>query len=240
VAIGVILSVIGCEPYSSRLHEASFVVQRCEARPAKGRPPEPVASLATVAATRPAKRRHASVWAVGVAASKTMSSRMPCTRGRPPRGSCSCGRRRHAPLNAHARDRSAAPGGLAQRQRYEAGGGPPPAPPRSPHPAPLRASSPAPLRTSPSVRRAASRRRARPRDAKRASLDRSAARGWRCFPCRRRRGGSQGPSGSGRQGPTSEAAQREEVWGSRRRALPPQREERVGHGARGEAAWRRW
>ena len=33
-------------------------------------PPEPVASLATVAATRPAKRRHASVRAVGFAASK--------------------------------------------------------------------------------------------------------------------------------------------------------------------------
>jgi len=49
----------------------------CETRPAKGSPPEPVASLATVAATRPAKRRHASVWAVGFAASKTMSSRMP-------------------------------------------------------------------------------------------------------------------------------------------------------------------
>ena len=40
-------------------------------------PPEPVASLATVSATGPAKRRHASVWAVGFAASKSMSSRMP-------------------------------------------------------------------------------------------------------------------------------------------------------------------
>ena len=48
MAIGVIPSVIGCEPYSSRLHETSSVVQRCEARPAKGSPPKPVASLATV------------------------------------------------------------------------------------------------------------------------------------------------------------------------------------------------
>jgi hypothetical protein len=48
VAIGVTLSVIGCEPYSSRLHETSSVVQRCDARPAKGSPPEPVASLAMV------------------------------------------------------------------------------------------------------------------------------------------------------------------------------------------------
>ena len=37
---------------------------------AKGEPTQPVASLATVAVTSPAKRRHASVWAVGNAASK--------------------------------------------------------------------------------------------------------------------------------------------------------------------------
>ncbi|MGB4781548.1 hypothetical protein [Candidatus Methylomirabilis sp.] len=49
----------------------------CESRPAKGEPAQPVVSLATVAVTTPAKRRHASVWAVGNAASKTMSSRMP-------------------------------------------------------------------------------------------------------------------------------------------------------------------
>ena len=34
-------------------------------------PPEPVASLATVSVTRPAKRRHANAWAVGNAATKT-------------------------------------------------------------------------------------------------------------------------------------------------------------------------
>ena len=56
---------------------ACTLVLSRQTRPAKGSPPEPVASLATVAATRPAKRRHASVWAVGFAASKTMSSRMP-------------------------------------------------------------------------------------------------------------------------------------------------------------------
>jgi hypothetical protein len=37
----------------------------CEPRPAKGEPAQPVASLATVAVTWPAMRRHASVWAVG-------------------------------------------------------------------------------------------------------------------------------------------------------------------------------
>jgi hypothetical protein len=49
----------------------------CEPRPAKGEPAQPVASLATVAVTRPAMRRHASEWAVGNAATKTMSSRVP-------------------------------------------------------------------------------------------------------------------------------------------------------------------
>ena len=49
----------------------------CEPRPAKGEPTQPVASLATDAVTRPAMRRRASVWAVGNAATKTMSSRVP-------------------------------------------------------------------------------------------------------------------------------------------------------------------
>jgi len=49
----------------------------CKPRPAKGEPAQPVASLATDAATRPAMRRHASEWAVGKAATKTMSSRVP-------------------------------------------------------------------------------------------------------------------------------------------------------------------
>ena len=49
----------------------------CKPRPAKGEPAQPVASLATDAVTRPAMRRRASVWAVGNAATKTMSSRVP-------------------------------------------------------------------------------------------------------------------------------------------------------------------
>ena len=49
----------------------------CEPRPARGEPAQPVASLATVAATRPAMRRRASVWAVGNAATKITSSRVP-------------------------------------------------------------------------------------------------------------------------------------------------------------------
>ena len=49
----------------------------CKPRPAKGKPAQPVASLATDAATRPAMRRRASVWAVGKAATKTMSFRVP-------------------------------------------------------------------------------------------------------------------------------------------------------------------
>ena len=40
-------------------------------------PPEPVASLATGAVTRPAKRRRASTWAVGNAATKSMTYRVP-------------------------------------------------------------------------------------------------------------------------------------------------------------------
>ncbi len=49
----------------------------CDPRPAKGEPAQPVASLATDAVTRPAMRRRASMWAVGNAATKTMSSRVP-------------------------------------------------------------------------------------------------------------------------------------------------------------------
>jgi hypothetical protein len=49
----------------------------CKPRPAKGKPAQPVASLATDAVTRPAMRRCASVWAVGNAATKIMSFRMP-------------------------------------------------------------------------------------------------------------------------------------------------------------------
>jgi hypothetical protein len=42
----------------------------CKPRPARGEPTQPVASLATVAATPPAMRRYASVRAVGNAATK--------------------------------------------------------------------------------------------------------------------------------------------------------------------------
>ena len=38
-----------------------FVVSGCESLPAKGEPPEPVAILATVPATRSVKRRHLGV-----------------------------------------------------------------------------------------------------------------------------------------------------------------------------------
>ena len=47
----------------------------CKPRPAKGEPAQPVASLAPFAVTWPAMRRHASVWAVGKAATKTMLCR---------------------------------------------------------------------------------------------------------------------------------------------------------------------
>ena len=49
----------------------------CNPRPAKGEPTQPVASLSTVAVTRPAMRRCASAWAVGNAATKTISFRVP-------------------------------------------------------------------------------------------------------------------------------------------------------------------
>ena len=49
----------------------------CKPRPAKGEPAQPVASLATDAATRSAMRRRASMWAVGKAATKTISTRVP-------------------------------------------------------------------------------------------------------------------------------------------------------------------
>jgi hypothetical protein len=46
-------------------------------RKSGGGPTQPVASLATDAVTRPAMRRHASVWAVGMQPRKLYSSRMP-------------------------------------------------------------------------------------------------------------------------------------------------------------------
>ena len=49
----------------------------CEPRPAKGQPAQPVASLATVTATWPAMRRRASMWAVGKAATKITTFRVP-------------------------------------------------------------------------------------------------------------------------------------------------------------------
>jgi hypothetical protein len=55
----------------------------CKPRPAKGEPAQPVASLATVAATRPAMRRRASVWAVGKQPRKPGSSRVPRALGCP-------------------------------------------------------------------------------------------------------------------------------------------------------------
>ena len=38
----------------------------CKTRPARGEPAQPVASLAPFVVTRAAKRRYASVWAVGI------------------------------------------------------------------------------------------------------------------------------------------------------------------------------
>ncbi|MBX3130131.1 MAG: hypothetical protein KF718_25665 [Polyangiaceae bacterium] len=49
----------------------------CEPRPAKGEPAQPVASLAASKETTAPMRRRASMWAVGNAATKTMSSRVP-------------------------------------------------------------------------------------------------------------------------------------------------------------------
>jgi hypothetical protein len=49
----------------------------CEPRPAKGEPAQPVASLAASKETTGPMRRRASVWAVGNAATKTLSSRVP-------------------------------------------------------------------------------------------------------------------------------------------------------------------
>ena len=49
----------------------------CEPRPAKGEPAQPVASLAASKETTAPMRRRASVWAVGKAATKIMSSRVP-------------------------------------------------------------------------------------------------------------------------------------------------------------------
>ncbi len=50
----------------------------CETSPARGQPAwGSVASLATGVATRPAMRRYANVWAVGHAATKAMSCRVP-------------------------------------------------------------------------------------------------------------------------------------------------------------------
>ena len=69
----------------------------CEPRPAKGEPAQPVASLATDAATRPAMRRRASVWAVGNAATKT--SHPGC------RGRCTPRRRRRSPRSRARGDR---------------------------------------------------------------------------------------------------------------------------------------
>ena len=47
----------------------------CDPRPAKGEPARPVESLATAAVTRPAMRRHASMWAVGMQSRKYVDSR---------------------------------------------------------------------------------------------------------------------------------------------------------------------
>ena len=55
-----------------------FVVQRVRNPPGQGTsPPEPVASLATGAATQPAKRRCARTWAMGHTATKTIPFRVP-------------------------------------------------------------------------------------------------------------------------------------------------------------------
>jgi hypothetical protein len=56
---------------AKQLMKFGFSSSGCDPRPAKGEPAQPVASLATVAVTRPAMRRCASEWAVGIAASKS-------------------------------------------------------------------------------------------------------------------------------------------------------------------------
>lgn len=66
----------------------------CEPRPAKGEPAQPVASLAASKETTAPMRRRASMWAVGNAATKTMSSRV---------GACDCGARRR-PLDVRRAD----------------------------------------------------------------------------------------------------------------------------------------
>lgn len=61
------------------MNSRNLVSRPAGAKPARPRvsPPEPVASLATAVATRPAKRRQASAWAVGNAATKCRSFRVP-------------------------------------------------------------------------------------------------------------------------------------------------------------------
>ena len=56
----------------------------CETRPAKGEPARPVASLAPKTVTDSAKRRHASEWAVGHAATKGICFRVTAACGAAP------------------------------------------------------------------------------------------------------------------------------------------------------------
>jgi hypothetical protein len=62
----------------STVDDLSAQIDNVEAQARPGvSPPEPVASLATIAVTRPAMRRCASVWAVGHAATKITDPGMP-------------------------------------------------------------------------------------------------------------------------------------------------------------------
>ena len=61
------------------MNSRNLVSRPAGAKPARPgvSPPEPVASLATVVVMRTAKRRQASAWAVGNAATKSMTFRGP-------------------------------------------------------------------------------------------------------------------------------------------------------------------
>ncbi len=69
----------GQEGSNDTMNSRNLVSRPAGAKPAWPgvSPPEPVASLATGAVTRPAKRRHTSAWAVGNAATKSMTYRVP-------------------------------------------------------------------------------------------------------------------------------------------------------------------
>ncbi len=84
----------------------------CETRPARGQPAQPVASLAASAVTRSSMRRHASKWAVGVAATKQRSFWVP-------RASCSL---KAAAVSALWASRDFAPSGVYDYGTFEEDG----------------------------------------------------------------------------------------------------------------------